>query len=177
MNRGPRRVYFIKPIGMDGPIKIGCSVAPDGRRATLEQWSPFPLEVVAEIDGDFGLETRFHCAFAESWRGREWFNVTPELTATIEAIKAGSFDLDALPAKPLNKGKFRKPADRTYCTDEFRYRMSVQGRIRHRLDLSERLDRILGHRHYSRHATPELYASKRDEIEALFAQANLKAAA
>ena len=43
-------VYFIKPIGMDGPIKIGCSVSPDRRRETLEWWCPFPLEILAEIE-------------------------------------------------------------------------------------------------------------------------------
>jgi hypothetical protein len=33
------RVYFIKPIGLQGPIKIGCSKSPEGRHSTLESRS------------------------------------------------------------------------------------------------------------------------------------------
>lgn len=36
-------VYFIKPIGMDGPIKIGCSDKPARRLITLAAWSPFGM--------------------------------------------------------------------------------------------------------------------------------------
>lgn len=92
-----KRVYFIKPIGMAGPIKIGCSQSPNGRRETLETWSPFTLEVVAEIDGGFALEQRFHAMFAHSHERREWFRYTPELGEVIRAIQAGTFDVSALP--------------------------------------------------------------------------------
>lgn len=68
------RVYFIKPIGFDGPIKIGCSISPDGRRDTLQTWCPFPLEIVAEIEGDTKLERRFHLMFDDTCKGREWFD-------------------------------------------------------------------------------------------------------
>jgi hypothetical protein len=91
-----KRVYFIKPIGMDGPIKIGCSQSPDGRRCTLESWSPFALEVIAEIDGDFAVERKFHKAFHHLHQRREWFASAPDLLAVIAAINAGTFDVKTL---------------------------------------------------------------------------------
>src|SRR3546814_4084305 len=53
-----KRVYFIRPIGQAGPVKIGCSVGPNKRRHELETWSPVPLEIVDEIDGGFDLGRR-----------------------------------------------------------------------------------------------------------------------
>jgi hypothetical protein len=82
-------VYFIKPVGMDGPIKIGCSWSPESRLRALMVWSPFDLEIVATIAGDFDLEGRIHAQFAEHHRRQEWFNWTPELLALIEEVKAG----------------------------------------------------------------------------------------
>lgn len=93
-----KRVYFIKPVGLDGPIKVGCSASPDGRRSTLETWSPFALEIVAEIDGDFHLEHRFHALFMETHLRREWFGWSRRIQATIDAVKNGSFDVSTLPA-------------------------------------------------------------------------------
>lgn len=92
-----RRVYFIKPIGMDGPVKIGCSRMPELRRKTLLTWSPFPLEIVAEIEGDFFLERRFHAKFLADHSHSEWFRVSNALLDTIAAVKAGTFDISTLP--------------------------------------------------------------------------------
>jgi hypothetical protein len=106
-----KRVYFIRPIGMKGPIKIGCSFSPTGRKSSLETWSPFPLEVVAEIDGGEQLERRFHQRFIASHKHREWFDWTPELGATIEAIVDGSFDVTTLPeaiGAPCVKGQRKR---------------------------------------------------------------------
>jgi hypothetical protein len=132
VTRRPRRVYFIKPVGMPGPIKIGCSLSPDNRRETLETWCPVPLEVVAEIDGGFALERRFHTVFADSYIKHEWFVWTPELADLIEQIKAGAFDVDTLPA-PAKLSHFRKPRNNSYITPEWRYRASVCARFRARL--------------------------------------------
>lgn len=93
-----KRVYFIKPIGMDGPIKIGCSWAPDHRREGLETWSPFPLELLATIEGTGQLERQFHALFADDHSHKEWFRVTPELLGVIAAVQAGTFDISSLPA-------------------------------------------------------------------------------
>lgn len=97
----PRFVYFIKPIGMDGPIKIGCSAMVDGRCLALAFWSPFPLEVVAQIYGDERLESRFHNQFKHLHERQEWFSAAPELIETIASVKAGTFNVDTLPEKGL----------------------------------------------------------------------------
>lgn len=47
-------VYFVKPVGMDGPIKIGCTTTPAARIESLTIWSPFPLEVLVTIPVVFG---------------------------------------------------------------------------------------------------------------------------
>lgn len=92
-----KTVYFIKPIGIDGPVKIGCSGCPADRRRSLEEWCPFPLEVVATIPGSFAIERRFHALFADSHYHGEWFNWSAELGHVIDAVKAGTFDIASLP--------------------------------------------------------------------------------
>lgn len=84
-----RFVYFIRQIGTDGPVKIGCSIYPEGRLRTLMVWSPVDLEIAATVDGDFDLERRIHTMFAEHHRRHEWFNATPALLALIEGIRSG----------------------------------------------------------------------------------------
>lgn len=105
------RVYFIKPIGMTGPIKIGCSASPARRRRALETWSPFPLEIIAEIEGDYQLERRFHTLFAHLHERREWFVASPEIYGVVDAIEKGSFDIATLPpGKRIdNRGLVRPP--------------------------------------------------------------------
>src|SRR3546814_2554543 len=83
-----KRVYFIRPIGQAGPVKIGCSVGPNKRRHELETWSPVPLAIVAEIDGGFDIERRFHAKFQDNHERREWFNWSPGLDDTITAIRS-----------------------------------------------------------------------------------------
>ena len=92
-----RRVYFIKPIGQQGPVKIGCSISPTGRLSTLSTWAPYPLELLAQIDGDRGIEQRFHTLFADQWLHREWFHWSAELQSVIDRINAGLFDVSSLP--------------------------------------------------------------------------------
>jgi len=104
-----KRVYFIKPIGMDGPVKIGCSVSPQGRLESLDMWSPIPLEIVADTEGGLALEKRFHYHFAASHDRREWYRWSPEIAAVVAAINAGTFDASILPEKwpSVRRGKGR----------------------------------------------------------------------
>jgi hypothetical protein len=121
-----RRVYFIKPVGHDGPIKIGCSYSPDSRRSTLACWSPFPLEIVAEIAGGFDLERRFHARFVHLHSRREWFNWAPDLQAVIDEIVSGAFDIATLPSPrnlPRAKGKGNGWTDRTKRTQSYALRI------------------------------------------------------
>lgn len=94
----PRMVYFIRPIGMQGPIKIGCSATPDARLSNLDTWSPFPLEIAASVMGSYRIERRFHALFVEHHQRREWFNWAPQFDEVIAQINAGNFDVEGLPA-------------------------------------------------------------------------------
>lgn len=137
-----KRVYFIKPVGMQGPVKIGTSIRPAGRCSSLAAWSPFPLEVVAEIEGDELLEARFHRMFVASHERLEWFTWTPELQAVIDAIAAGSFNLCALPeyagrlaTLQANGGALTEldeayaAALREHYSKEHRHRWDFRGRV------------------------------------------------
>jgi hypothetical protein len=119
-------VYFIRPIGMQGPIKIGCSIAPDGRRSSLETWSPFPLEIVAEIEGIRLLERRFHALFREQHRSREWFAWSPELQRVMDEVAAGTFDVDTLPDPQGLRPRNRK----VKWSEASRRRASLNSRVR-----------------------------------------------
>jgi hypothetical protein len=104
-------VYFIRAIGMQGPIKIGCSFSPNGRKRTLEAWSPLPLEIIAEIEGGHDIERRFHQRFLSQHKAYEWFHWSPDLQGVIDSIRAGTFDITTLPeanGSPLEKGKYRR---------------------------------------------------------------------
>jgi hypothetical protein len=60
-----RYVYFIKPVGMDGPIKIGCSNIPEHRLVSLSMWSPFPLEIIGKTPGNLKDEGFLHRCFSD----------------------------------------------------------------------------------------------------------------
>lgn len=95
-----RRVYFIKPVGLAGPIKIGCSNTPGSRLSALDTWSPFALEIIGEIEGGFDIERRFHALFVKHHERREWFTASKQIMAVIKSINAGTFDISTLP-KPI----------------------------------------------------------------------------
>lgn len=122
-----KRVYFIKPIGMDGPIKIGCSRSPYKRLDSLELWSPFRLELLTDIAGDGPLERQFHAMFAEDHIHHEWFAWSPRLEWTIQSIKRGAFNLASLP-DPAHLP--RRERDTSYTTPAWRYERSVASRLR-----------------------------------------------
>jgi hypothetical protein len=84
-----RLIYFIRPIGMEGPIKIGCSYIPRSRVTQLEYWSPFPLELMAEAPGSPKLEFCVHRIFAADRLHLEWFKPSPALLTGIDRVKAG----------------------------------------------------------------------------------------
>lgn len=92
-----RTVYFIRPIGAEGPVKIGVSVTPWLRLEEMMRWSPLPLEIVATIKGGHDVEVQFHAKFKRLHSHKEWFRADPELSTTIAAIQAGVFDIASLP--------------------------------------------------------------------------------
>ena len=95
---GVRCVYFIKPVGGRGPIKIGVSQTPQTRLVTMNACSPVQLELITTIEGGETLERRFHAAFADQHIRNEWFSWSEELACVIALIKADLFDVECLPA-------------------------------------------------------------------------------
>lgn len=88
-------VYFLRPVGMKGPIKIGYSDQPKRRLKEMMMWSPIPLELFAVVPGDRGLEGSLHRAFRDAKSHWEWFRPIPELIEAINRMKAGVHPPDA----------------------------------------------------------------------------------
>jgi hypothetical protein len=82
-------VYFIRPVGMDSPVKIGTSWDPESRLATLGTWSPLPLEIALKIPGGLDEEKYLHNHFAADHSHHEWFRASPELLSVMADLKAG----------------------------------------------------------------------------------------
>jgi hypothetical protein len=105
---GKASIYFIRPIGSEGPVKIGFSIYPASRLVTYQAWSPVPLEVAATIEIQvpenepqrgyaMAVERRFHHRYRDHWTHHEWFAAHPLLTRDIELIKQGRFSMSDLP--------------------------------------------------------------------------------
>lgn len=114
-------VYFIKPVGAHGPIKIGCSANPEQRLRHLTRKAR-PLQIVALIKGDYETERRFHALFRAHHIGKEWFAPVSDLLAVIQQVWDGVFDVDTLPAPQRLP---RKPIE---YTPERRRHMSEMAR-------------------------------------------------
>lgn len=97
-----KRVYFMKPIGMAGPIKVGCSIAPESRLKSLDIWSPFPLEIIATAEGGNGHERAVHWHLRDDRLHGEWFSASARLLDLIAFVKA-SGALPPLETPPYGK--------------------------------------------------------------------------
>ena len=120
-------VYFIRPVGMPGPVKIGFADFPLRRLHGLAAWSPFPLEVIATVDGSFALEQTIHSIMHASHSHKEWFHPTAEILAMVEALEAGQTIEEAVdfsrPRKsihPTRKGT-RSPLSRLHMSLRMRF--------------------------------------------------------
>lgn len=91
-----KNIYFIRPVGMIGPIKIGCSTSVGKRLESLSVWSPFKLEVIYTEPGDYRLEQRIHSAFADYHSHREWFHPGERLLKAMGRLLAGEKISDAI---------------------------------------------------------------------------------
>ena len=90
-------VYFMRPVGKLGPVKIGSTISPANRLQELGRHSPIPLEIAAIIYGPRSLECRFHAMFESLHSHGEWFVESEGLTRTIEQVALGVFDVNTLP--------------------------------------------------------------------------------
>jgi hypothetical protein len=77
-------VYFIG--GDEGAIKIGVSIAPLERLATMQMGCPIPLRILALVEGGTGLEKEYHRRFTEDRSHGEWFHRSPEILAEIALL-------------------------------------------------------------------------------------------
>lgn len=89
-------VYFLRPVGQLGPIKIGCSKLPALRLETLTTWSPVRLELICSVPGSHKDEHTLHGMFARHHVHGEWFGASKELLALIDYCEAHG-ELPALP--------------------------------------------------------------------------------
>lgn len=103
-------VYFMRPVGEEGPVKIGYSYRPVLRLEEIRPWCPWPVEIAASIAGDCVIERRFHTHFAASRQHGEWFSASPELSEAIRKIAGGTFDVETL-AAPKYAGRFMSAQD------------------------------------------------------------------
>lgn len=84
-----RFIYFIRPIGIVGPIKIGISARPEGRMLEMLEWSPFDLEIAHRIPGTYTLEKRIQQSLANDHLRHEWFSPSPRVVKLVADLQAG----------------------------------------------------------------------------------------
>lgn len=79
------KVYFIRCADR---VKIGFAGDFTQRLRVLKTSCPFPVEIIAVVDGDRDLELLLHRSFVEYRRHGEWFEETGELLILTTALKA-----------------------------------------------------------------------------------------
>lgn len=79
-------IYFIRPSGLVGPIKIGFSIRPLVRIQPIQANSPIPLEIIGQTPGSMDDESYLHRCFADQFSHAEWFHFSASLNAAIEGI-------------------------------------------------------------------------------------------
>lgn len=137
MSKSQLLVYFMRPAGMDGPIKIGCSTGPEKRLKELAAWSPWPLELIGAVPGTFADEQFLHGCFAGSHSHREWFHSTAPLRDMIGKILAVRAVTPARASQVT--GSIRKGRHKDWTADR-RKQSSYSHRIRWALKKFRRED-------------------------------------
>lgn len=102
-------VYFLKPVGMSGPIKIGLSENPKRRINEFKNWSPFKLEMIGTAPGTWADEQFLHECLVEHHSHGEWFHASPlVLDAVEQVISSGSIDTLRQSLKPVANLRAKK---------------------------------------------------------------------
>lgn len=91
-------VYFIRAIGVN-KVKIGYSVSPKWRLATLQTGSPLPLEMFGLCPGTPSTESDFHAKYANFHSHGEWFDL-PEKEVNFLADRYGIAPIKAREERP-----------------------------------------------------------------------------
>jgi hypothetical protein len=98
-------IYFMRPVGLCGPIKIGCSAIPFKRLQNISRWSPVPLEIIASCAGTHADERHLHKMFKAHRFHHEWFHANPELDRLIERIEEGEPLTSIIGVSPPNRAE------------------------------------------------------------------------
>lgn len=102
-------IYFIRPAGEAGPVKVGATKRPVAKRLReMQRHSPVPLELAATAEGDFVIERRLHILLAAHHLYGEWFAACPLVDSILAHAVAGTLDQVDLP--PSGVCPFRKAA-------------------------------------------------------------------
>jgi hypothetical protein len=88
------RVYFVKPVSFDGPIKIGISNNPELRISRMQDLSPFRLEIIGSVPGTWRDEQFLHKELAEYRSHGEWFEPSRKVIDKVKSVlSTGSFNI------------------------------------------------------------------------------------
>lgn len=101
-----RNVYFLRPVGQQGPVKIGSSRMPMGRLKAVQIWSPLLLEMASFCPAHRNTEMFLHRHFLASHMHGEWFAWSEELQSLIDYVSNHSAMPDWVHA-PENPKEFR----------------------------------------------------------------------
>lgn len=96
-------VYYIGAEGIP-VVKIGTSINPSARLATLQTSSPVRLHIWATCTGGRELEHRLHRRFAAHRHHGEWFHAAPEVIAFMEQEVQDARQFYAIHAMPWQDG-------------------------------------------------------------------------
>lgn len=89
MTSPQKHVYFARPVGAVGPIKIGVSQHVESRMVQLSRAEGRKIEPMHVVDGGNKLEhALFHC-FADIHLRGEWFHPHWRLVGFIEQLRDG----------------------------------------------------------------------------------------
>lgn len=170
-----KSVYFIKPAGLDGPIKIGISCRPADRLYELSCASPLPLEMIGTVPASADDERFMHDCFADHHSHREWYRSSPKLREAIAEVLAAGM-VSVLFGKLSRQKNMRAAAQqRRPLTADRRRFLSYNVRVSRRrgvpddvaqivrgwssgahvptADQLTRLDQFLARKRYARHVT------------------------
>ena len=79
-------IYFLKPVGMDGPIKIGWSCEVNRRLQELQTANAARLVLLGFIPGTMEDERAWHARHATERLEAEWFRPSQALLDAIAKV-------------------------------------------------------------------------------------------
>ena len=109
-------IYVIQAGGAEGPVKFGRAENVNARLAALSTASPYPLNLVAELDAPDEAERQFHWLLRDHRLNGEWFIWCPEVAAAVDMAKSGEWPKDIDNPARIDRTPHRK---RGQCKPDF----------------------------------------------------------